>query len=302
MSANVLLQTEIADLPVRRGKVRDIYDLGDQLLIVATDRISAFDVVMPNGIPQKGVILTQMSRFWFDWLDGRVKHHLLDVVDSRAPAGLDSYLPQLRGRAMLCKKVDVVPIECVVRGYLAGSGWKDYQQTGAVCGIELPAGMQQCQQLPESVFTPATKAETGHDENISFDRACEVVGRDVMEYIRRSSIDIYRSAAEYARPRGIIIADTKFEWGKLGDEYILIDEVLTPDSSRFWPADQYRAGQDQPSFDKQYVRNWLQEICDRGQWDKTPPAPELAPEVVTNTAAKYAEAYQRLTGKELQLQ
>ncbi len=298
MTDNVLLQTDIPDLPVRRGKVRDIYDLGPQLLIVATDRISAFDVVMPNGIPHKGIILTQMSRFWFDWLSDRVPHHLLSVIDSQAPANLQPYLPQLRGRAMLCTKADVVPVECVVRGYLAGSGWNDYLATGAVCGLELPAGMQQCQQLPEPIFTPATKAQTGHDQNISFDQACHIVGTQAMELIRRRSIDIYRSAAEYARQRGIIIADTKFEWGRLGDDYILIDEVLTPDSSRFWPADQYQPGCDQPSFDKQYVRNWLQEICDRRQWDKTPPAPQLPPEVVANTTAKYAEAYQRLTGHE----
>jgi len=297
MSDNVLCETDIAGFDCRRGKVRDVYDLGDKLLLVATDRISAFDVVMPNGITNKGIILTQISKFWFDWLAGRVKHHLLEVIDSKAPPGMEPYLEQLRGRAMLCVKTRVVPIECVVRGYLAGSGWADYQQTGAICGIKLPKGMKQCQQLPEPIFTPATKAETGHDENISFEQACEIVGREAMEQVRQRSIEIYQAAADYAAERGIIIADTKFEWGRLGEEHILIDEVMTPDSSRFWPADQYEVGRDQQSFDKQYVRNWLQTLCDSGQWDKTPPGPTLPPDIVANTTKKYVEAYERLTGQ-----
>jgi len=288
----VILQTDIPGLPVRRGKVRDIYDLGDKLLLVASDRISAFDVVMPNGIPHKGEVLTRISRFWLGRLHG-VPNHLIELIENQAPAGLEKYLDQLRGRAMLVRKAKVVPIECVVRGYLAGSGWKEYQRDGTVCGIKLPAGLRQCAQLPEPIFTPATKEETGHDINISFERGCELVGREVMTALRDRSLAVYRDAAAYARGRGVIIADTKFEWGFSGSDVMLIDEVLTPDSSRFWPADQYAPGKDQPSYDKQYVRNYLETL----NWNKTPPGPELPEEVVTNTSKKYLEAYERLTGQ-----
>jgi len=288
----IVYQTEIPDRPVRRGKVRDIYDLGERLLIVASDRISAFDVVMPNGIPHKGEVLTRISCFWFKRF-GRIRHHLLELIEERAPAGLEPYLDQLRGRAMLVQKSNVVPIECVVRGYITGSGWKEYQKTQSVCGIKLPAGLRQCEQLPEPIFTPATKAEEGHDENISFDKACELVDPALMKTLRERSIAIYREAAEYARGRGVIIADTKFEWGTDGDDVILIDEVLTPDSSRFWPSDDYEPGRDQASFDKQYVRNYLETL----DWNKTPPGPRLPDDVVANTSRKYIEAYERLTGE-----
>jgi len=291
-SANVILKTNIPDLPVRRGKVRDVYDLGEQLLIVATDRISAFDVVMPNGIPQKGAVLTRLSGFWFGRI-GSIKNHLIKVIEESTPPGLEPYFPQLRGRAMLVRKTKVLPIECVVRGYITGSGWKEYGKTQSVCGISLPAGLKQCDQLPQPIFTPATKAEEGHDENISFERACELTDEKTMRIVRDRSIAIYSEAAKYARERGIIIADTKFEWGYDGDELILIDEVLTPDSSRFWPADDYEPGRDQLSFDKQYVRNYLETL----DWDKTPPGPPLPPEVVANTSKKYIEAYERITGK-----
>ncbi len=282
--------------PVRRGKVRDVYDLGEEVLLVATDRISAYDVVLPTPIPGKGVLLTRLSKFWFDWLGGSVPHHLLEVIEDRAPGRMGAYLDQLRGRSMLCRKADVVPVEFVVRGYLAGSGWKDYQRSGGVCGVELPPGLRECEKLPEPIFTPATKAEVGHDENISFDQACETVGGDVMRLLRDRSIEIYTRAAKYALGRGIIIADTKLEWGQAGDEYLLVDEVLTPDSSRFWPADEYEPGRDQESFDKQYVRNYLTDLLKAGKWDKTPPGPELPEEIVRNTAAKYSEAMQRLEG------
>ena len=273
-----------------------MYDLGDKLLIVACDRISAFDVVIPNGIPEKGCLLTQLSAFWFAKFADLTAHHLIEVIDDRPPPGLEPFADQLRGRAMLCRKCKPIPIECVVRGYLAGSGWSDYQNTGSVCGIALPAGLEHCQQLPEPIFTPATKAVEGHDENISFIQACDIAGAETMSYIRDKSIQYYLAGADYARARGVIIADTKFEWGRIDDEVILIDEVLTPDSSRFWPADDYAAGREQASFDKQYVRDYLQGLVDRGAWDKTPPAPELPPEVVRNTTTKYIEAYERLTG------
>ncbi len=289
-------QTHLPGLPVRRGKVRDVYDLGDELLLVTTDRISAYDVVLPTPIPGKGAMLTAISEFWFGRFTSLVKHHLIEVVRDRAPAGLEAYLPQLAGRTMRCRKTKVVPIECVVRGYLAGSGWKEYRETGRVCGIELPAGLRQCDRLPTPIFTPATKEEEGHDENISFDRACALVGRDVMTTLRQRSIALYENAAAHAASRGIIIADTKFEFGRLGDDLLLIDEVLTPDSSRFWPADRYVPGRDQESFDKQYVRNYLTTLVEQGQWNKTPPGPSLPPEVVENTARIYAEAVRRLAG------
>ena len=292
--SDVILQTEIADLPVRRGKVRDIYDLGDRLAIVASDRISAFDVIMPTGIPSKGKVLTQISAFWFDWLGDRVEHHLETLVTSAddLPEALRTHADTLIGRTVIVPKAEVVPVECVVRGYLAGSGWKDYGATGAVCGIGLPDGMKQCEQLPEPIFTPATKAESGHDENIDFDRAAAICLEGVMATLRDRSIEVYKTAAEYARGRGVIIADTKFEWGLVDGKYILIDEVLTPDSSRFWPADEYEPGRDQNSFDKQYVRNYLETL----DWDKTPPGPVLPAEVVANTTARYIEAYEKLTG------
>ena len=293
-AATVVTTTAFSEYPVRRGKVRDIYDLGDEILLVATDRISAYDVVLPTAIPGKGVMLTSISKFWFEFFGDSVRHHLIEVVDQTTPPGMEQHLEQLRGRTMRCKKTEVVPIECVVRGYLAGSGWKDYQRTGAVCGVALPAGMRQCEKLPQPIFTPATKATEGHDENISFERACEIVGKETMTLLRDRSLDLYTRAADHARQRGLILADTKFEWGKRDGEYLLIDEVLTPDSSRFWPADKYEPGRDQESFDKQYVRNYLTTLVEAGKWDKTPPGPELPPEIVKNTAAKYREAVTRL--------
>jgi phosphoribosylaminoimidazole-succinocarboxamide synthase len=278
-----------------RGKVRDVYDLGDKMLIVATDRISAFDVVMANGIPYKGIVLTQISKFWFEFLTGQVEHHLLSDDVKDFPRPFAERADQFQGRSMLVKKVQVLPIECVVRGYLAGSGWKEYQQSGTVCGVKLPAGLKQCQKLPEPIFTPATKAERGeHDENISFEEAAKIVGAERATYVRDRSIEIFRKAGEYAESRGLILADTKFEWGVTPDgKIILIDEVLTPDSSRFWPADKYAAGRDQESFDKQFVRNYLEDI----KFDKSGPGVELPPDIVEKTSAKYIEAYERLTGK-----
>jgi phosphoribosylaminoimidazole-succinocarboxamide synthase len=289
---STILQTSLADFPVRRGKVRDIYDLGDRLLLVSTDRISAFDWVLPSGIPDKGRVLTQLSRFWFDRFD--VPHHLLtcDVHDFNLPAGTD--LEPLVGRAMLVRKSEVVPIECVVRGYLSGSGWKEYQESGTVCGIKLPAGLRESDKLPEPIFTPATKAEIGeHDENITFEETASRVGPDLAEELRKRSLDIYNRGADYARTRGIIIADTKFEFGTVDGELLLIDEVLTPDSSRFWPADAYSPGHGQPSFDKQFVRDWLT----TSGWDRNSPPPELPTEVVACTRAKYIDAFERLTAE-----
>ena len=302
-----ILRTDLP-LPNRReGKVRDIYDLtfpdgAEGLLIVATDRISAFDVVMSNGLPGKGVVLTQISRFWFDYFGDRVAHHLVSTDASDIPGLTEEQRRQLEGRVMLCKKTQVVPIECVVRGYLTGSGFKDYQRTGKVCGIELPAGMVNSDKIEDPIFTPATKAETGHDENISFERAREVAGGKLMDRLRELSIELYSEARDYAGRRGIIIADTKFEFGLpaegFGSEPILIDEVLTPDSSRFWPAEEYEAGKEQNSLDKQYVRNYLQELVDAGKWDKTSPGPTLPDDVVKNTMGRYREAYRKLTGEE----
>lgn len=289
-----VLQTRIAGTKPSRGKVRDIYDLGKTLLIAATDRISAFDVIMTNGIPYKGIVLTQISKFWFGFFDGQIEHHLIsdDVADFPKP--FCDHGDQLAGRSMLVKKVEVLPIECVVRGYLAGSGWKEYQANGTVCGVKLPAGLKQCQKLPEPIFTPATKAELGaHDENISFERAAEIVGLDKAAYVRDRSIEIFQKGSDYAESKGLILADTKFEWGRVDGKIILIDEVLTPDSSRFWPADKYEAGRDQESFDKQFVRNYLEDI----RFDKSGPGVELPPEIVAKTSAKYIEAYERLTGR-----
>jgi phosphoribosylaminoimidazole-succinocarboxamide synthase len=286
-----LLSTDIPGLPVRRGKVRDVYDLGDRLLLVATDRISAFDWVMPNGIPDKGRILTKISRFWFDLLG--VPNHVvsLDVQSAPLPAGVNR--DELAGRSMIVRKCRVVPIECVVRGYLDGSGWKEYRHSGAVCGVALPGGLVQCSQLPQPIFTPATKEESGHDLNISFERMVEIIGRETADELRRRSLDVYSRAAEYARGRGILIADTKFEWGWHDGGLILIDEVLTPDSSRFWPADKYQPGRPQPSYDKQFVRDWLETTG----WDKNSPPPQLPDDVVTRTRDKYVEACERLTGR-----
>jgi len=292
MSTTVLLETSLPGLPVRRGKVRDIYDLGDHLLLVATDRISAFDFVLPTGIPDKGRVLTQISAFWFDLLGE--PSHLVTTDVEQVPLGDGVDREPLRGRATLCRKTEVVPVECVVRGYLAGSGWKEYGESGTVCGIRLPEGLTESAELPEPIFTPATKAEQGeHDENISIERAAEIIGADVAEELRRRSLAIYRRAREYARERGIIIADTKFEFGRTSDGLILIDEVLTPDSSRFWPADQYQPGRGQPSFDKQFVRDWLLST----DWDRNSPPPPLPDDIVAKTREKYVEAFERLTGK-----
>jgi phosphoribosylaminoimidazole-succinocarboxamide synthase len=283
-----LLQSSLS-FPVRRGKVRDVYDLGDSLLLVATDRISAFDWVLPSGIPDKGRVLTQISAFWFDLL--KEPNHLLSL---ELPSKVTTDRDTLAGRSMICRKCEVVPVECIVRGYLEGSGWREYQQSGSVCGVKLPAGLMQCSKLPEPIFTPATKAESGHDENISFQRMCEIVGPDTAEELKQRSLDVYRRGAEDAASRGILIADTKFEWGWHEGKLILIDEVLTPDSSRFWPADTFQPGHAQASFDKQFVREWL----DRSGWDKNSPPPELPEEVIAKTRAKYIEAYERITGRE----
>ncbi len=286
-----ILQTSLPGLPVRRGKVRDIYDLGDQLLLVSTDRISAFDWVLPTGIPDKGRVLTQISQFWFEQL--HTSHHVISTdVDARLlPSGSD--LAALDGRSMLVRKCRVVPVECVVRGYLDGSGWKEYQQSGTVCGMALPAGLPQCSQLAEPMFTPATKEETGHDINISFEQMISITGAVAAEELRRRSIELYQRGAAYARKQGILIADTKFEWGWHEGELILIDEALTPDSSRFWPADRHEPGHAQPSFDKQFVRDWLTAT----QWDKNSPPPALPADVVAKTREKYIEAFERLTGQ-----
>ncbi len=288
-----VLETNIGNRPPSRGKVRDIYDLGDKLLIVATDRISAFDVVMANGIPCKGIVLTRISRFWFDFLSGSVEHHLISDNVAHFPEPFRSHTRELAGRSMLVRKVEVLPVECVVRGYLAGSGWKEYRESGAVCGQKLPAGLKQCQKLPDLLFTPATKAQRGtHDENISFERCVRIIGEEAAGYVRDKSIEIFLKAGKYAESRGIILADTKFEWGCVDDKIILIDEVLTPDSSRFWPADKYKAGRDQESFDKQFVRNYLESI----HFDKSGPGVELPDPIRAKTSDKYIEAYERLTG------
>ena len=289
-----VLRTNIASGEPSRGKVRDIYGLGDKLLIVATDRISAFDVVMANGIPYKGIVLTQISRFWFDFLSGDVEHHLISEDVASFPEPFCDYSEQLAGRSMLVKKVKVLPIECVVRGYLAGSGWKEYQDAGTVCGQKLPPGLSQCQKLPELIFTPATKAERGtHDENISFERCVDIIGQEAAGYVRDKSMEVFIKAGAYAESKGLILADTKFEWGYADDGIILIDEVLTPDSSRFWPADKYEAGRDQESFDKQFVRNYLESTS----FDKSGPGVELPDEIRAKTSDNYIEAYERLTGK-----
>jgi phosphoribosylaminoimidazole-succinocarboxamide synthase len=278
-------------VPVRRGKVRDVYDFGDRLLFVATDRISAFDWVLPNGIPDKGAILTQISRFWFARLG--VPHHLLEVDLTTLPLPAGTDVEALRPRSLVVRKTKVFPIECVARGYLVGSGWKEYRASQTVCGLPLRPGLVEAQQLDEPIFTPATKAETGHDENIPFDRAAAIIGQSTAEHLRELTLSLYRQANDYARTRGLILADTKFEFGEVDGRILLIDEVLTPDSSRFWPADQYTPGRNPPSFDKQFVRDWLETTG----WDKAGPPPALPDDVIARTREKYLEAYERLTGR-----
>lgn len=275
--------------------MRDLYAIEGKLLFVATDRISAFDYVLGTGIPEKGRVLTQLSLFWFDFLKNIVQNHLITANVGEYPQPLQKYADQLRGRSMLVKKANMIDIECVARGYLSGSGWKEYQQTGAVCGIKLPAGLKESDKLPEPIFTPATKAVTGHDENISFDQMVEHTGRELAEQLRDLTLKIYSAAADYARGRGIIIADTKFEFGRTEQGIVLADEVLTPDSSRFWPADKYQPGRAQESYDKQFVRDYLEAI----KWNKQPPAPSLPDDVARKTSEKYIQAYTTLAGREL---
>jgi phosphoribosylaminoimidazole-succinocarboxamide synthase len=293
---DTLLQLDLPGIKkIKSGKVREMFDLGESLLLVATDRISAFDCIMPNGIPRKGEVLTQISFFWFERFASLIPNHLLAKSGDPLPPALEPFSPTLARRSMIVKKAQPLSIECVVRGYLAGSGWQEYRKTQTVCGLKLPAGLQESSELPEPIFTPATKAETGHDENISFEQAAGMVGAAVAEEARAASLKIYTAGREYARQRGIIIADTKFEFGLFEGKLILIDEVLTPDSSRFWPASEYSPGRGQPSFDKQFVRDYLETLS----WNKTPPAPALPAEVVAKTQAKYLEAYLKLTGRSL---
>jgi phosphoribosylaminoimidazole-succinocarboxamide synthase len=291
-----ILQLELPGVKkLRSGKVRDIFDLGDALLLVASDRISAFDVIMPNGIPRKGEVLTQISHFWFDRFASLVPNHLLARANDPLPKDLQPFTDKLARRSMIVKKAKPLAIECIVRGYLSGSGWKEYKKSQTVCGIQLPAGLTESAELPEPIFTPSTKAKAGHDENISFEQAQKIVGVELAAQARDLSLKIYSAGRDYARQRGIIIADTKFEFGLSDGKLILIDEVMTPDSSRFWPADQYQPGRGQPSFDKQFVRDYLETL----DWNKTPPGPVLPPDVVAKTSAKYLEAYERLTGRAL---
>jgi phosphoribosylaminoimidazole-succinocarboxamide synthase len=293
----VLLKSDFPDLKLfASGKVRDVYELGsDHLLFVATDRISAFDYVLATGIPHKGRVLTQLSLFWFDFLKEVVPNHLVTADVGKYPKEAQKYADQLRGRSMLVQRADMFPVECVVRGYLSGSGWKEYKTSGSVCGIKLPSGLRESDQLPEPIFTPATKATTGHDENISFEEMTKLVDPEDARKLRDLSLEVYKRAADYARTKGIIIADTKFEFGRTAAGITLADEVLTPDSSRFWPADKYEPGMSQESFDKQYVRDFLEEI----RWNKQPPAPALPAEVARRTSEKYVEAYRQLTGRQL---
>ena len=302
-ASRILQETHFAGLtPAARGKVRDIYDLGDKLLIVATDRLSAFDVILPTPIPDKGRVLTQLSLFWFNLLKDVIPNHVLSSTDFPTP--FDVYRDELAGRSMVVRKTQPLPIECVVRGYVSGSGWKDYKATGKICGMAMPAGLRESDRLPEPIFTPATKAATGHDENISFEQAASLIGKELAERVRAVSMEIYRRAAAHAEPRGVLLADTKFEFGLLNcplgsrdavNSLMWIDEALTPDSSRFWPAAHYQPGGPQPSFDKQFVRDYLERI----HWPKTPPGPDLPPDVVAATRAKYREAYRILAGHEL---
>ncbi|MFO7651562.1 MAG: phosphoribosylaminoimidazolesuccinocarboxamide synthase [bacterium] len=291
------MQTDLGNVKrVAQGKVRDIFEVGEQLLIVCTDRLSAFDVVLPDPIPDKGKVLTQLSAFWFEKFRGIIANHMVSVVSDVYPAELAPYREMLAGRSMLVRKAEPLPVECVVRGYLAGSGWNEYRENGRVCGVELPAGLRQADKLPYPIFTPATKATSGHDENISEARMAELVGGPRTAFIKAVAFDIYTQAAAYALERGIIIADTKFEFGMLGNDVILIDEALTPDSSRFWSVKDYQPGMSPPSFDKQFVRDWLLV----SGWDKQPPAPKLPSEVIAGTAARYREAYRIITGKEME--
>jgi phosphoribosylaminoimidazole-succinocarboxamide synthase len=287
------------DLPgipkVGQGKVRELFEVDGHLLMVATDRISAFDVILPNAIPHKGKVLTQLSAFWFERLEGMVDHHLVSVQVDEFPAPLQPFREELAGRSMLVRKCTPLPIECVVRGYLAGSGWAEYRQSETICGSRLPSGLVESAELPEPIFTPATKATNGHDENISFDRAAQIIGAELAEQVRDLSLRIYNRAREYALEKGIIICDTKFEFGMEGSRLLLIDEVLTPDSSRFWPADEFEPGKPQPSFDKQFIRDYLETL----DWDKAPPGPELPSSIVEATSQRYLEAYRLLTGKNL---
>ncbi|MGA2390800.1 MAG: phosphoribosylaminoimidazolesuccinocarboxamide synthase [Candidatus Sulfotelmatobacter sp.] len=293
----VLLQTDFPGLHLHAsGKVRDVYELdSSRLLFVATDRISAFDYVLATGIPQKGRVLTQISLFWFDFLSDIVPNHLIAADVARYPQELQQYADQLNGRSMIVRRANMFPVECVVRGYISGSAWKEYKATGKVCGIELPAGLRESEAFPEPIFTPSTKATTGHDENISFAKMCEIVGTEVASTLRDLTLRVYKKAADYARQRGIIIADTKFEFGRTANGITLADEVLTPDSSRFWPADKYEPGRSQESYDKQYVRDYLEEI----RWNKQPPAPALPAEVTRRTSEKYLDAYFQMTGRRL---
>ena len=296
MVDQVILETNLAGVDLlARGKVRDIYGLGDRTLIVASDRISAFDYILATGIPDKGRVLTQLSVFWFDFLKDVTPTHFLTADVDQYPQPLPKYRDQLEGRSMLVKSAKMIEIECVARGYLSGSGWKEYRESGTVCGIRLPAGLKESDKLPEPIFTPATKAQTGHDENVSFERVVDVIGKDLATRLRDLTLTVYGKAADYAAGRGIIIADTKFEFGFVGDQLVLADEVLTPDSTRFWPKETYRPGGAQPSYDKQYVRDYLESI----RWNKQPPAPGLPAEVAQKTSEKYKEAYRVLTGKDL---
>jgi len=298
MKQEALLYTDFKDLKLfRRGKVRDVYDLADKLLIVSTDRISCFDVVLPCGIPYKGKVLNSLSCFWFDFLKEVITSHFLTSDVNEYPPELQKYKDTLEGRSMLAKKTNSLPVECVVRGYLSGSGWKEYNKTRSVCGIKLPAGLLESSKLPEILFTPSTKADSGHDQNVTLGYIEDMLGKEITTGIQDASIEIYKKAGNYALERGIIIADTKFEFGKLGGQVILIDEVLTPDSSRFWPKKEYAPGRPQPSFDKQFVRDYLEGL----DWNKTPPAPMLPEEIIRKTSQKYLEAFRLLTGRELPL-
>jgi len=298
MLSKVVVNTDLPIDVVNKGKVRDIYEIDDNLLLVVTDRISAFDYVLPNPIPSKGVCLNQLSKFWFEYTKDIVPNHMISTELDDFPEVLQDYSEQLEYRSMLVKKTKVIPIECIVRGYISGSAWKSYKKDGTVCGIKLSSGLRESEQFDEPLFTPSTKADTGHDINISFEEMEEIAGDDVSEQLKKFSLGLYTTAAEYARKKGIIIADTKFEFGMLDDEIILIDEVLTPDSSRFWPADRYELGRSQPSFDKQFVRDYLNTT----NWDKNSPPPQLPEEVIKETQRKYQEAYEKITGKKFLFQ